>query len=83
VTRHEPSTFPKIGIKNATIFGTAREVEKNLRTKKFHQFLFLKQINFPLVLSASTPRGPLSKVHNMEKYRSQISTSKILLRAQP
>jgi len=34
VTRHEPSTFPKNGIKNATIFFCEPDVMK--RTKKFH-----------------------------------------------
>ena len=42
VTRHDPSTFPKIGIKNATlhvpIFGsTAREADENL--KKGRKFI--------------------------------------------
>jgi len=42
VTRHDPSTFPKIGIKNATlhvpIFGTAREADESL--KKGRKFIF-------------------------------------------
>ena len=34
VTRHEPSRFQKLVLKMLTIFGTAREVEKNFEEEK-------------------------------------------------
>ena len=73
VTRHDPSTFPKIGIKIATNFGTAQNARKILRK----ELKLSEKINNPSLhqMASSSIMAPLTFGDNSSSSDSDDSAS--------